>query len=52
MPSFIRLASLNNHYFAVNNEEYEYVDGKFYKKVRDLGPLDYFGEEALQRMTV
>lgn len=32
MPSFVRVDGLNNHYFAVDGEEYEYVNGQFFKK--------------------
>ena len=32
LPSFNRVLGLNNHYFEVNGEEYEFVDGRYYKK--------------------
>ena len=47
MPAFARVDGLNNHYFAVDGEEYEYVDGTFYKKIQTLRAGDSFGQDAL-----
>ena len=47
MPSFVRVDGLNNHYFAVDGEEFEYVNGQFFKKTLTLRAGDSFGQEAL-----
>ena len=39
---------LNNHYFSIGTEEYEYVNGTFFKKVDSLTIGGSFGEVALQ----
>ena len=49
MPSFVRVDGLNNHYFAVDGEEYEYVDGQYFRKVQTMRAGDSFGQEALHR---
>ena len=38
---------LFNHYFSVDGEEYEYVDGLFFKKVCVMPSGKSFGEIAL-----
>ena len=43
MPSFVRVNGLNNFYFAIDGEEYEYVNGQFFKKVAILSVGDSFG---------
>ena len=43
MPKFEPAEHLNNHYFSVGNEEYEYIDGNFYKKVETISDGDSFG---------
>ena len=43
MPSFVEVSALNNHYFSVGNEEYEYVDGCYYMKIDTLKAGDSFG---------
>ena len=48
MPNFVQASSLNNHYFSVGNDEYEYIDGCFYKKVDTISVGDSFGQNALQ----
>ena len=40
---------LFNHYFSVDGEEYEFVDGLFFKKVCVMPAGKSFGEIALQR---
>ena len=36
IPSFSRVACLNNHCFSVGTEEYEFVGGQYYKKTAEF----------------
>jgi len=49
LPSFVKLTELNNHYFEVGGDEYEYVGGKFFKRISTMKQGSSFGEIALQR---
>ena len=49
LPSWIRPNALNNHYFKVGKDEYEYVKGRYYKKVDTFKYGDSFGQAALQK---
>lgn len=49
LPSFANPNCLNNHWFEVNGEEFEYVDGTYYKRIKTLKAGDSFGEIAIQR---
>ena len=50
MVTFTRVDGLNNHCFEVEGDEYEYVNGQFFKKIQVLSAGDSFGQEALQRL--
>ena len=43
MPSFIRVNGLNNFYLSIDGEEYEFVNGVFFKKVTTLSAGESFG---------
>lgn len=49
IPSFLRVDALNNFYFSVGSEEFEYVEGQFYRKEANLTCGDSFGQTALQK---
>ena len=49
MPSFVKLTALNNHHFEIGGEEWEYIDGMYFKKISVLETGSSFGEIALQR---
>lgn len=49
LPSFSNSIALNNHMFEVEGEAYEYVDGKYFRRVSKLKQGSSFGEIALQR---
>ena len=36
IPSFSRVACLNNHCFSVGTDEYEFVGGQYYKKTAEF----------------
>ena len=43
MPAFLRVDALNNHAFLIGNEEYEFVNGQYYKRIGTLYEGDSFG---------
>lgn len=47
LPSFARIQALNGHMFRVGDEEYEFVNGKYFRRIATLSDGDQFGEEAL-----
>ena len=47
MPSFERISGLNNHLFEIAGEEYEFIEGVYFRKVKTLGVMESFGELAL-----
>ena len=48
IPAFVRVDVLNNHNFSIDGDEYEFVEGQFFKKVSTLRTGDSFGQAELQ----
>ena len=54
LPNFMRPTYLNGFAFSIEggNEEYEYFNGKFYKRVATIRPGISFGEQAVHKRTM
>lgn len=47
LPSFVPIRALNGHQIKIDDEEYEFSYGRYFKKIVTLPEMSCFGERAL-----